>query len=428
MILVAGPCLAGSSSVLAALRRRLPERAFVDTVGRHAPAAVIFVASAIAPLVASDCALLDAAAAEIDVVIGAVSKIDVHRNWRDVMAADAEIAAAHDPRYAGMMWVGVAAAPLRGEPRLDDLVDTLEHGLARGSRLLARQNRLRHAIRRHEDAAVGRAARIPVLRRQRIETSRQRVATSEQAIRLRRAIQHLRVELTYFVRARCASVRNELAADAATINGRRIPAFEERVVARIEDVTAEVTGHLSEQLAGLGLTVPAEPPSEPPPTARPAPAANDLETRLMMLLGAVLGSGVALTLSRLFADVARAYTVAGAAVGAGVGLAVAVWVFGMRRTLRDRAALDRWVADVVNDARPVLEQYVITRVLHAESALLTRLARHHDEESAAAAERLAVIDSELGEHAAETARMRRELPALQRALQAADRELNRSCE
>ena len=66
----------------------------------------------------------------------------------------------------------------------------------------------------------------------------------------------------------------------------------------------------------------------------------------MLLLGVVLGLGVAFTVSRLFADLAPVYTAAGLAAGAAVGLGVAVWAIGMRRVARDRAVLDRWVADV----------------------------------------------------------------------------------
>src|SRR5512135_265767 len=113
--------------------------------------------------------------------------------------------------------------------------------------------------------------------------------------------------------------------------------------------------------------------------------------------------GMTLTLSRLFADLARAYTVAGVAVGAAAGLTVAVWVFGLRRTLRDRAALDRWVADVISELPPALEQYVATRVLHAESALTTQQARRHEAQAATAADRVGEIDAKLREHAAAAA-------------------------
>jgi len=446
VILVAGPWLAGSTSLAAALRDRLPDRVFVDAgeLGdTDAPAAVIFVTSSVAPLTASDCALLDSAAASTDLVIGAVSKIDVHRDWRDVLAADRKAVAAHDPRYADMAWVGVAAAPQLGEPRLDELATALEQGLAqsqlaRRNRLRVWQNRLHDAARRHEDASLGHEARMTALKQERSQTLRRhRLAKSERTISLRSRIQQAKVQLAYFARTRCASVRGELAEDAATLSPRRVRTFEKYVVKRVDDVIEEVHDGVSEQLTDLAtafrLTPPAdEPPPERPPIPRPPLTAANLETRLMMLLGAVLGVGVALTLSRLFADVAPAYTAVGVAVGAAVGLAVAVWVVGMRRTLRDRAVLDRWVGDVVGALRPVVEQHVATRMLTAESALTTEQAQRDDVDAATVADLVTAIDDELREHAvavaAATARRDREWPSLQRALEAVDQELNRSCE
>ncbi|HUL99186.1 MAG TPA: hypothetical protein VLU24_07185, partial [Mycobacterium sp.] len=182
VILVTGPWLAGSTSLAAALRQRLPDRTFVEAAvlsADEAPMAVIFVASAVAPLTASDCVLLDAAAANTDLVIGAVSKIDVYRNWRDVLAADADAGSAHDPRYGDMIWAGVSAAPQLGEPQLDELVHALEQGLAqsqlaRRNRLRVRQNCLRHAVRCHEDAGLGHEAQITAQRRERSDALRQR--------------------------------------------------------------------------------------------------------------------------------------------------------------------------------------------------------------------------------------------------------------
>ena len=70
--------------------------------------------SAIAPLTESDCALVDLAATNTDLVIGVVSKIDAHRNWRDVLAADRARLAERTPRYRHVPWVGAAAAPRSG--------------------------------------------------------------------------------------------------------------------------------------------------------------------------------------------------------------------------------------------------------------------------------------------------------------------------
>ena len=61
--------------------------------------------SAIASLTESDCALVDLAANYTDLVIGVVAKIDAHRNWRDVLAADRARLAARAPRYQHVHWV-----------------------------------------------------------------------------------------------------------------------------------------------------------------------------------------------------------------------------------------------------------------------------------------------------------------------------------
>ena len=144
VVLVAGPWMAGVSGVVAALRERLPQHKFVESTDLgpgDAPLAVVFVVSAAAQLTGSDCAQLDAAAEGTDVVVGVVSKIDVHRNWRDVVAANRETLAAHAPRYGHVPWVGAAASPDLGEPSVDDLVETVAAQLADPD--IGQRNRLR---------------------------------------------------------------------------------------------------------------------------------------------------------------------------------------------------------------------------------------------------------------------------------------------
>jgi hypothetical protein len=444
VILVTGPWLAGSTSVADALRQRLTDRSFVDAGeldDDDAPAAVVFVTSAVAPLTESDCVLLDSDAANTDLVIGVVSKIDVHLGWRDVLAANQAAVAARNPRYANMVWTGVAAAPEVGEPRMEDLVEALEEGLAhshlpRRNQLRAWETRLGRALRRHEDAAagVGREARVAALRNERSEALRQgRLALSERTNELRSRVAQAKVQLTDFAHNRCASVRAELGDDAATMTRRRLPEFETYVGRRIQDVVGEVHGDIGTNLGDLatefGLAPPPDEPPPAPPSVSPAPlTAGGWVARLMLLLGAVFGLGVAFAVSRLFAGLAPAYIAAGLAAGAAVGLAVAVGAIGLRRAASDRAARDRWVADIISELRAVVEQHVATRVLHAEPVLTAEQAQRDEAEAANVADRVAVIDSELREHAVAaaqaTASRDRELPALQRALDAVHAELN----
>jgi hypothetical protein len=444
VVLVTGPWLAGVSGVVAALSERLPEYTFIestDLAAGEAPTAVVFVVSAAAALTESDCAFLDAATADTDAVIGAVSKIDVHRTWDDVLAADREALSAHAPRYRDVPWIGVAALPDRGEPQVDDLVAAVREqladtDLARRNRLRAWESRLQHVADRYDRDAdgAGRRARVEALREQRSGILRQRrLSKSERTIALRSQAQQARVQLSYFARNRCASVRSELQEDAAGLARRQLPMFEDYTRRRINEVVAEVdegaTTHLADVAKSLGLAVDPPAPTALPKIEMPAPQLKSrrLETRLMMLLGAGFGLGVALTLSRLLADLTPGLTVAGAVACAAIGLALTVWVVGTRGLLRDRALLDRWAGEATAQLRSALEQLVATRVLGAESSLTAALGEQDEVESTRVTEQVGVIDTELREHAvvgARAAALRgREMPTLQAALEAVRAEL-----
>jgi hypothetical protein len=444
VVLVTGPWLAGVSGVVAALSERLPEHTFIESAGLaagEAPTAVVFVVSAAAALTESDCVLLNAATADTEAVIGVVSKIDVHRGWRDVLAADRGVLSAHAPRYRDVCWVGVAAQPERGEPRVDDLVVAVRERLAdtdlvRRNRLRAWEFRLQTVADRYDRDAdgAGRRARVEALREQRSAILRQRrLSKSERTIALRSQTQQARVQLSYYARNRCASVRSELQEDLGSITRRQLPEFEAYARGRIDEVVAEVNNgtseHLDDMAQGLGLAV--EPPASTPVPKIEIPApqlkSRRLETRLMMLVGAGFGLGVALTLSRLLADLAPGLTVAGAVACAAIGLALTVWVVGTRGLLRDRALLDRWSGEATAQLRSALEQLVATRVLGAESSLTAALGEQDEVESARVTEQVGVIDTELREHAvvgARAAALRgREMPTLQAALAAVRAEL-----
>jgi hypothetical protein len=444
VVLVTGPWLAGVSGVVAALSERLPEYTYIestDLAAGEAPTAVVFVVSAAAALTESDCALLDAATADTDAVIGAVSKIDVHRAWDDVLVADREALSAHAPRYRDVPWVGVAALPDRGEPQVDDLVAAVREqladtDLARRNRLRAWESRLQNVADRYDRDAdgAGRRARVEALREQRSGILRQRrLSKSERTIALRSQVQQARVQLSYFARNRCASVRSELQEDAAGLTRRRLPVFEDDTRRRINEVVAEVDEgtitHLDDVAKSLGLAVDPPAPTALPKIEMPAPQLKSrrLETRLMMLVGAGFGLGVALTLSRLLADLTPGLTVAGAVACAAIGLALTVWVVGTRGLLRDRALLDRWAGEATAQLRSTLEQLVATRMLGAESSLTAALGEQDEVESARVTEQVGVIDTELREHAvvgARAAALRgREMPTLQAALEAVRAEL-----
>jgi hypothetical protein len=467
VVLVTGSWLAGVSSVVAALCERLPEHQFAESTGLaagEAPTAVVFVVSAAGVLTESDCALLGAATADTDVVIGVVSKIDVHRNWRDVLATDREALAAHASRYRHVPWIATAAMPERGKPHVDDLIAVVrgqlgDAGIARRNRLRAWESRLQTVADRFDRDAegAGRRARVDALREQRSCVLRQRrLAKSERTIALGSQIQQARVQLSYFARNRCASVRSELQEDAAGLTRRKLPEFEAYARGRIEEVVAEVdegiTAHLADVAKVLNLletnletnletsleknletnTVDPPAPAGLSPVEVPGPPLKlrRLETRLTMLVGAGFGLGAAVLLSRLLTDLAPGLALAGVVVCVGIGLAVTVWVAGTRGLLRDRAVLDRWAGEATASLRSAVEQQVVARVLAAESSLSAALGEQDETESARVSQQVSVIDRELREHAVAGARAAalwgREMPTLQAALDVVRAELNES--
>ncbi|WP_262490874.1 hypothetical protein [Mycobacterium simiae] len=448
VVLVTGPWLAGVSSVAAALRERVPQHRFVEAPEpgpAHAPVAVVFVVSATTPLTESDCALLDAAAEHTDVVIGAVSKIDVHRTWPDVLIANRALLAGHAPRYQKVPWVGVAAAPELGPPLLDELAATVQHQLADGR--IAQRNRLRawksqlQTVAQRFDRDVegaGRQAQVAELREKRSAVLRQRRRwRTAHALALRCQLQRARVQLCYLARHRCASLRGELQEEIAGLARRRILHFESDSRGRVHEVLAEVSEvietHLAEVAQALRLPVQRPAVDQLPTVTILAPplTSRGLETRLMLVLGAGFGLGVALGLGRLLAGLAPSsnpwLTVAGIVGCVVLGLAVTLWVVNTRAVLGDRATLDRWTGDVTSSLRAVLEQLVATRVLAAESQLSTALGAREEAENTRVADRVSLIDSELREHATAAARvaaLRDELmPTIRAALDAVGAEL-----
>ncbi len=437
-VLVTGPWLAGVSSVAAALAEEVPEHPFVeaeDLRAGEAPTAVVFVVSAAAALTESDCALIDATAADTDVVIAALAKIDLHRQWRELMAVDRDTLSGHAARYRRVPWIGVAAAPEGGEPQVGELVAAVRQELAapdvaRRNRFRAWETRLQSAVSGYERDAegAGRRARTAALREQRSAVLRQRrLSRSERTIGLRSQIQQARMQLSYFARNRCASVRNELQEDATALTRRALPGFEPYARHRIEEVITEVdegcTKHMADVAQVSGLTACAQPASAPLPRLEvPGPSLHSrrLETRLMMLLGAGFGLGVALTLARLLADLTPGLTVAGVIACVAIGLALAVWVVSTRGLLHDRAVLDRWVGEATSALRAAVEQLVATRVLAAESTLTKALGQADEADAARVADEVSGLDRELREHAVADARAAasrdREMPVLQRAL------------
>jgi hypothetical protein len=442
VVLVVGSRLAGTTSLTNALRDRIREHTFVESGELnpgHAPTAVVVTASASAMLTESDCALIDSAARNTDLVIGVVSKIDTHRTWREVLTADRTLLAQHAPRYLRVPWVGAAAAPDLGEPHVDELVGLLRQRLSdpdvdRRNLLRAWESRLQSTLGRYRADGSDRRARVRALHQTRddiLDSGRR--TRSERDIALRSQLKQARIQLAHAARNRATTMRSELADHGTQLTRREIGTFESHARTRVREAVDEVEEAISARLVDLatGLHLPPPSPATSPPTPDfPAPplTSRRQETQLMTILGGGFGLGVALVVTRLFAGIASGMTVAGLVVGGLVGLVLTVWVVGTRGLLRDRAVLDRWIGDVVNVLRSALQERVATRVLVAETALCSELFHRDALDSAEASKRVAEIDAELRAHAVQAARAAKvadaRLPPLLEALEAVRSELN----
>jgi hypothetical protein len=316
--------------------------------------------------------------------------------------------------------------------------------IPRRNRLRAWEFRLQTVAQRFDRDAegAGRRARVDALREERSAALRQRrQSKTERTITLRGQIQQARVQLSYFARNRCSTVRTELQEDVAGLSRRKMPGFEAYTRGRVDEVVTEVSESTATHLVGVAevlgveVTLPDLPISgENAPTVDIPPPplkSRRQETWLLMLLGAGFGLGVALTLGRLVGGLASrlgpGLAIAGAAGCVAIGLAVTFVVIHIRGLLRDRALLDRWAGEVTASLSSVVEELVATRVLGAEAELSTALLARDEAENTQVADQVSGIDSELREHAIAAARAAavrdREMPAVQAALDVVRAEL-----
>ncbi|KQY03978.1 hypothetical protein ASD37_24485 [Mycobacterium sp. Root135] len=343
VVLVVGPPLAGVGGVVAALSARVPGVDVVEADGLagRAPDAVLAVFSAAAPLTRSDWASVEPVVVRAGRVIGVVSKIDAHLRWRDVVAADRARVAGWDGRYGATPWLGVAAAPGLGGPRVDALVDLLRAESTRSPLPVSRF----------------RAVRAPL---------------GPDPAEVRRVLAGARLRLLRVVRDESATLRAELRDGAAEVGVGGSAGFEALVTAAAlrfhVRLAEEVDRVVDTAAAGLGLTAtPAPPRPDPPDTSRTTTSSRRLEGQLVAVLGVGFGTGVAVACSRLLAGLVPGSSALGWAAGIAAGLALVVWVVRARGLLHDRAMLDRWAVEVVAALRWHGEAMVAERLLGAES-------------------------------------------------------------
>jgi hypothetical protein len=360
----------------------MPDHVVVEgaALAGERPAVVVVVASAVAPMAESDCAGIDVVTAEVDAVVGVVAKIDAHRGWRGVLAADRATLAARSPRYRSIPWLGIAAAPDVGDVNVDELVMALRELLDESPERLARVGRLR-------------VCRATLVRER-------RSARTERAMTLRAGLQRERLRLGRFVRLRCAGLRATFRAAAAEVPRGRAREFEGTLAAEAQEVLAElderIAAGLGELAAALGVAAPATPGPNVAPELPGLPVPTPgVESRLTVALGAGFGLGVAMAVSRVVTGLAPGLTVAALVVGGLAGCALTAWLVMARALLQHRAALDRWVTEAVAALRLHSEDAIAVALLAAEVGFVAEIGARDEARSVAVAERVRGIDDEI---------------------------------
>ncbi|MCV7130034.1 hypothetical protein [Mycolicibacterium vanbaalenii] len=252
---------------------------------------------------------------------------------------------------------------------------------------------------------------------------RRRREASERATALRSAIQQSRLTLTHTARRRCAELRTDLLAEATAVGRGEVCRFAHRARRRSAEVLAAVEADLTAYTHDA-------PPRVTAPLLLPDPPlrARRLETRLMTVLGAGFGLGVAVVVTRFLAGLAPEFATAALTAGAAIGLVTTAWVIRARALLHDRAVLERWAADGVAATAGCVEERVAAGMLAAETAIAAESARAAAARDGDTRRRIAAIEAEL--HDLSQARMllvRREnlLPV---GRPPGGGHLNRSCE
>ena len=302
------------------LRERVPDCRVVEahelTPGQ-VPVVLVWVVSATAPMTAAECVQASAAAASAGAIIAVVNKIDDHRRWRPVLAAN-------EARWPSPTWVAAAAAPRLGVPRIDDVAAALAQQLS-------------------DPLSVRRAA------------ARAREAERAAYARRRVQLQQLRLELTSTVRHRCFAARAELLARVATM--RHSAQVEDLVRGRCQQIRADIEAELDAQVTPRA-PLPVLPDSPPPPRRR----SRDPARPSTGFPGDDRTGTAAVVVARLIATLTTGSGWASAAGGV-VGVALTAWVVRARGLLHDRARWERWTADILAALRIELEESVASRVL-----------------------------------------------------------------
>ena len=397
------------------------------------PAVAILVVDPSAAVGEEEVALLAALRREAGVVAVVCNKIDVYWDWPTMLR---RIRSVLDPAGRLPLFGVTATAGGTGIAALTEWLTTVTSAPA-GTRYRLRQSGVALAA---VDAAgtpppdesvrlrdLGEQRRRTVAGRDRGRAERYAAARIEFASARAEVIEELGAtvrSLATAADARCDRVeRHEVPAYRKWLDAQLVSAagrFDEVSVARLTEAAAV-------SLAGIGPRLNVAPPAvravSPPagrgvstPPVTMAGPRRGAEDALFALLGVSTGFGVGRAIAAGVSAIGGGSMGAGSAVAWALtpltvvtGLAIALWVIGVRRTSAARTQLRAATASALAELRATCERLVVARSSALELEVTGHIARHYDRLARDTARRAAAIDAEIGRlrsPAADPARLR----------------------
>lgn len=395
--------------------------------------ALLFVTDASAPLTRGELDFLREAGERVETVVFALTKIDLHRGWREIAAANRELLAEHAPRFAESPVFPVsarmlelasrapseaAAEAVRSGSGIAELREHLVGTVADRTAMLGEANALRalrtalvevsarlDADRRALTAGEHEAAALRG-RREELSTAR-RSSTRGWQVKLRGEVQRARVETGHEVTRQVREVQNWFRRAIDGADRAQLPLLPQQVDAALQLASSRVAADLSDKLTAVTEQALAElfsveeldviraqfargdqqPVALRPPDRRP-PTAED---KLLVFMGVSGGLGIG-----------RAAAMPLVSIGVGalspvvlpvtivLGLGAGWWMARTRKHAADKQHLKQWLTEAIADARSALDQLVAEQLIEAEQQLALAL----DE---ALTKRIEAIDAELRE-------------------------------
>lgn len=392
--------------------------------------AVLFVLDASAPITRGELDFLAGLGGQVETVLFALTKTDLHRGWRAVLDADRELLARHAPRFAAApvypvsarlferaATAGAEVAPvLRARSGVAELQVALQRQVGGRAALLGEANTLR-ALCTAMDGLVARLhagqqalesgeSQASVLRARRAELSTAlRSADRSWQVRLRAEVQRARVESSHQVAGQVRAMHTRLRAVVDAADRGTLEQVPYQVDASLQVLATQVGAGLAARVGRIadaaladvftpdelgavrsGLVRHGRPLVLTPPAAR----ARSAEDKLLIAVGVSGGLGIGRLAALPLAEAGLAGGALVLPVSIALGLGAGWWMARTRRHTADKAHLAQWLADVLAEARGVLEQTVAEQMIDAEHQVALALEQ-------ALARRIAGIEEELRE-------------------------------